>query len=357
LGFEADVLHCHDWQAGMIPALLREQYGALPFYQDIHTVFTIHNLQYQGVFGIDYIDDLLGFGYDKYTADRLEFYGCTSFMKAGIVYSDEITTVSPTYAEEIQTGFYGERLDGLLRARLGQLSGVLNGLDTDVFNPQTDSMIYQPYAAATWKARKAHNKACLQTDLGLAVNPDAPLIGMVTRLSPQKGLDLVERVFDELMQEGIEVVVLGKGDDRFVNFFSWAAWRYQGQMATRIEMNETLAHRIYAGCDMLLMPSQFEPCGLSQMIAMRYGTVPIVRETGGLRDTVLAYNEFTGEGNGFSFFNYNAHDMLAVVRRAVGFYRNDKTVWETLVKRGMAGDYGWESSARAYQAIYQRAGK
>ncbi len=354
IDFHPDVLHCHDWQAGMIPALLCEQYGALAFYQGIKTVFTIHNLQYQGVFGIDYIDSLLGFGLDKYTNDKLEFYGCASFMKAGLVYSDHITTVSRAYAQEIQTGYYGERLDGLLRARSEQLTGVINGIDTDVFNPQTDSMIYQPYSGDTWRKRKALNKASLQADLGLDPNPDAPLIGLVTRLSPQKGLDLVERVFAEMVGDGIEFAILGKGDERFVNFFSWAAWRYGGQVATRIEMNETLAHRIYAGCDMLLMPSQFEPCGLSQMIAMRYGTVPIVRETGGLRDTVLSYNEFSGEGNGFTFFNYNAHDMLAVVRRAVGFYRGDKAVWDALVKRGMESDFSWEHSAKEYREIYQK---
>ncbi len=355
IDFQPDILHCHDWQTGMIPALLREQYGENAFYRDMRCVFTIHNMQHQGVFGIDYVEELLGFGMDKYVGDRLEFYGCASFMKAGIVYSDMITTVSETYAQEIQTNFYGERLDGLLSARSGHLVGVLNGIDDEDYDPKTDPAIYQTYSQSTWRDRKGYNKACLQSDLGLDPNPDAPLIGMVTRLYSQKGIDLVERVFDEIMGLGAEFVVLGKGDERYGNFFSWAAWRYGGRSAARIEMNETLARRIYAGCDMLLVPSQFEPCGLTQFYAMRYGTVPITRETGGLRDTVLSYNEISGEGNGFTFFNYNAHDMLAVIRRAVSYYCNEPEVWDALVRRGMAGDYSWQKSAEAYQAIYARA--
>lgn len=352
LEFAPDVLHCHDWQTGMIPPLLREQYRALPFYDGIRTVFTIHNLQYQGVFGIDYIEEMLGLGKHLYTPDKLEFYGCCSFMKGGLMYSDVITTVSPNYAQEIQTPYYGERLNGVIAARSDVLTGVLNGIDMDLWNPATDPLIYQPYNINTVKKRKAVNKEALQRDLGLHVEPKVPLIGMVTRLSPQKGLDLVERVLDEVMQEQVQLVVLGKGDDKFVNFFSWAAWRYGGRVAACIEMNEALAHRIYAASDMLLMPSQFEPCGLSQMIALRYGTVPIVRETGGLSDTVLSYNEISGEGNGFTFFNYNAHDMLAVIRRAVGYYRGESGVWDTLIKRGMKGDYSWGKSAQVYRDIY-----
>ena len=354
LDFKPDVLHCHDWQSGMVPALLREQYGSISFYKGIRTVFTIHNLQYQGVFGIGYVDDLMGFGAEKYTDDKLEFYGCTSFMKAGLVYSDAITTVSRSYAEEIQTAYFGERLDGLLRARAADLSGVVNGIDTNAYNPMTDTMIYKNFSAETWKKDKAINKKALQSELGLELNPNAPIICMITRLSPQKGLDLVERVFDGILREGVQFAVLGVGDERFVNFFAWSTWRYGGRVAMRNEMNEALAHRIYASCDMLLMPSQFEPCGLAQMIAMRYGTVPIVRETGGLRDTVLSYNEETGEGNGFTFFNYNAHDMLSVIARAVGFYRDNQEAWETLVLRGMRGEYGWDQSAAKYQDIYRR---
>ena len=350
--FQPDVIHAHDWQSGMIPALLKIQYAHLPFYAGIKTVYTIHNLQYQGIFGIREVQDILGLGDSLWTEDKLECFGCANFMKAGLVYADAITTVSPSYAEEIQTAYYGERLDGLLRARSQELFGVLNGIDIDEYNPRKDKYIDAHYSAKDLSG-KAVCKAALQKELGLVENPDTPVIGMVGRLSNQKGLDLVDYVIADIMRLDVQLVILGMGEGRYFNLFSWAESEYKGKVAARFNMDHTLAHKIYAGSDMFLMPSQFEPCGLSQMIAMRYGTVPIVRETGGLRDTVLSFNEFTGEGNGFTFFNYNAHDMLHTIERAIEFYKDHPDTWKTLQDRGMNGDFSWSHSAKEYLKLYE----
>ena len=356
LDFKPDVVHCHDWQTGMIPALLKIQYAQYPFYQDMKTVYTIHNLQYQGVFPIKAVQDTLGLGDSLFTADKLECYGCANYMKAGLVYADELTTVSPSYADEIQTAFYGERLDGLLRARKDQLVGILNGIDVNDYDPAKDPQIYANYDPYHLGGKEICKQE-LQKELGLEVDPTVPLVGIISRLSNQKGFDLIECVIRELMATGIQLVVLGMGEAKYTNLFSWAESEYPGRLATRFAMNHQLAHRIYAGSDMFLMPSQFEPCGLSQMIAMRYGSVPIARETGGLRDTVLSYNKFTDEGNGFTFFNYNAHDMLHTVRRAVHYYNNNRDVWYRLIVRGMTGDYSWYSSAGKYMALYEEVTK
>ncbi len=353
LDFRPDVLHAHDWQSGMIPALLKIQYAHLPFYAGIRTMFTIHNLQYQGIFGIKEVQDVLGLGEGLWSSDKLECFGCANFMKAGLVYSDVISTVSPSYAEEITTSYYGERLDGLIRARKDSLYGVLNGIDVEDYNPATDRQIYANYSLEDLSG-KAENKRRLQQDLSLEADPDIPLIAMVGRLSNQKGLDLVDCVLPEIMGERVQLAVLGQGDARYTNLFSWAEQQYRGQMAARFAMDHELAHKLYAGADFFLMPSLFEPCGLSQLISMRYGTVPIVRETGGLRDTVLSYNEYSGDGNGFTFLNYNAHDMLAVIRRALYYYQNKRDVVASLQKRGMEGDYSWAHSAGEYVKIYQK---
>ena len=353
LEFKPDVLHAHDWQSGMIPALLKIQYGHLPFYAGIRTMFTIHNLQYQGIFGIKEVQDVLGLGEGLWSSDKLECFGCANFMKAGLVYSDAISTVSPSYAEEITTSYYGERLDGLIRARKDCLYGVLNGIDVEDYNPAADRQIYANYSQADMSG-KAENKRRLQQDLSLEVDESIPLIAMVGRLTNQKGLDLVDCVLPEIMGEKVQLAVLGQGDARYTNLFSWAEQQYHGQMAARFAMDHELAHKLYAGADFFLMPSLFEPCGLSQLISMRYGTVPIVRETGGLRDTVLSYNEYNDEGNGFTFLNYNAHDMLAVIRRALYYYQNKRAVVETLQKRGMSGDYSWAHSAAEYVKIYNK---
>ena len=352
IDFQPDVIHAHDWQSGMIPALLKIQYAHLPFYANMKTVFTIHNLQYQGIFGIREVQDILGLGDSLWTEDKLECFGCANFLKAALVYADKITTVSPSYAEEIQTAYYGERLDGLLRARNRDLSGVLNGIDMNEYNPETDPKIAQNYSFEHLEG-KAACKQALQEELGLEIKPETPLIGMVGRLSNQKGLDLVDYVIADIMRQDVQLVVLGMGEGRYFNLFSWAESEYKGKVAARFTMDHALAHKIYAGADLFLMPSQFEPCGLSQMIAMRYGTVPIVRETGGLRDTVLSYNEFNGEGNGFTFFNYNAHDMLHTIERATDFYHNQRDVWQKLQERGMHGDYSWNKSADEYVRLYE----
>ena len=353
LDFQPDIVHAHDWQSGMIPALLKIQYAHLPFYSKMKSMFTIHNLQYQGIFGIKEVQDILGLGDDLFTNDKLECFGCANFMKAGLVYADVITTVSPSYAEEITTAYYGERLDGLIRARHDSLYGVLNGIDVDEYNPETDPLIYHNYTKETIET-KQKNKMALQKDLGLEVNPDIPLIAMVGRLSNQKGLDLVDCVLGDIMNENVQLAVLGMGEARYTNLFSWAEQQYRGKMAARFAMDHALAHRLYAGADFFLMPSLFEPCGLSQLISLRYGTIPIVRETGGLRDTVLSYNKYNQEGNGFTFLNYNAHDMLNVIRRALGYYRDQKDVIRTLQERGMSGDYSWGHSAQDYVKIYKK---
>ena len=350
--FQPDIIHAHDWQSGMIPALLRIQYGYLPFYANIRTVFTIHNLQYQGIFGIPEVKELLGLGDEYFTDDKLECFGCANFMKAGLVYADEITTVSPSYAEEIQTAYYGERMDGLLRAKNNHLSGVLNGIDVVEYDPEHDPLIPARYTAEDLSG-KAECKRALQEELGLEQRSEAAVVAIISRLSNQKGLDLVDRVISEIMEEDIQLVVLGLGDAKYVNLFSWAEQRYPGRVAARFKMDVDLAHRVYAGADIFLMPSQFEPCGLSQMISLRYGTLPVVRETGGLRDTVLSYNEANGAGNGFSFFNYNAHDMLYTLRRAVYFFREKQDTWRLLQQRAMSGDYSWAHSAEMYISLYK----
>ena len=352
LDFIPDVLHCNDWQTGLIPVMLKIQYNNLQMYQGIKTVYTIHNLKFQGIFPIDFIEELLGLGGLAYTSDSLEFYGMCSFMKGGIVYADEVTTVSPTYAQEIQTAYYGERLDGLLRMRADHLSGILNGIDTVEYDPETDPMLEVNYTAETFE-KKVQNKLALQKELGLVQGADIPMIGMVSRLSGQKGLDLVECVFEPIMNTGAQFVVLGMGESKYIDLFSWAQWRYSGQAAACFQMNNPLAHRIYGACDMFLMPSMFEPCGLSQLISLRYGTLPITRETGGLRDTVLAYNEYTGDGNGFTFLNYNAHDMLHVIENAVKMYKENRITFNRLATRAMAGQYGWDRSAQTYLKLYE----
>lgn len=353
IGFDVDILHCNDWQTGMIPALLKLVYKGRAFYDHIKTVYTVHNLQYQGIFPIDYVEDLLSLGYGNYTSDKLEFFGSTSFGKAGLVFADEVTTVSPTYAQEIMTPYYGERLDGLLRQRQDTVHGILNGIDVEDYDPLRDPYLEKHYGPTTFIEGKKDNKLSLQRQLGLEES-NCMLMGMVTRLSSQKGIDLVERVINEIMDMDLQMVVLGTGDERYENLFHWAENRFHGRFAVRTAMDTPLAHRIYGGADAFLMPSAFEPCGLSQMIAMRYGTLPIVRETGGLKDTVKSFNEETKEGNGFTFYSYNAHDMLHAVERAVDYYTGRKDDWIAMQQAGMAGDYSWSRSAVLYSRLYEK---
>ncbi|GLB58625.1 glycogen synthase GlgA [Cytobacillus sp. NCCP-133] len=350
IDFYPDVIHSHDWHTGMIPFLLRVEYRPKKGYEFIRTVFTIHNLQFQGIMPRDALGDLLGLESTHFHPDKLEFFGNINFMKGGIVAADKITTVSPTYKDEIQTEYYGERLHDLLRRRTSDLEGILNGIDEEFYNPEKDPFIFKKFSVVTLQNKKA-NKKQLQEKFCLPVKEDVPLIAMVTRLTKQKGLDLVKCVFRELMQDNVQVLVLGTGDPEFEQFFREMEARYPNKCKAYIGFDEGLAHEFYAGSDLFLMPSQFEPCGLGQMIAMRYGSIPIVRETGGLNDTVHSFNEYTKEGNGFSFSNFNAHDMLYTIQRSIGFYRNSE-VWEQIVKNAVSMDNSWAQSAFKYNQLY-----
>lgn len=353
IDFQPDIIHAHDWHTGMIPLLLKAQYQSLPFYSNIRTVFTIHNLLYQGIFPYSTLWSLFGLDDRYFHAGGVEYYGNVSYMKAGIVFADRVTTVSPTYAEEIKMPYYGYGLDGLLRSLGGRLRGIVNGIDTKSYNPATDPYLQTHYRSATNK--RLENKAALQEELGLPVRADVPIVAMVTRLVESKGLDLVTRVLDELLYyNDVQFVLLGTGEAMYEDWFRGAAYRHPERLAAEIRFSEGVARRIYAGTDMFLMPSQFEPCGISQLLALRYGSIPIVRETGGLNDTVQSYNEMTGEGNGFTFHSYNAHDMLYTIRRAVSFYQQPKH-WKQVMKNAMTGDYSWQTSAREYLDVYREA--
>jgi len=350
IDFIPDVIHCHDWQAGMIPVLLEAQYRQLDAYKNIATMFTIHNLRYQGVFGIADFKDWFALDNMHFSSYNLEFYGGASFLKGGLVYSRLLTTVSPSYAEEIKTFNYGERLHELLKVRNKDLYGILNGIDYKEFDSKSDHLIYQTFSKSNLSG-KAANKTALQKDLNLTVGEDIPMIGLISRLVDQKGLDLIACVLDEILNENVQFVVLGTGDNKYERLLKDAAFRYPGKMSAIIKFDNELAHKIYASSDLFLMPSLFEPCGLGQIISLRYGTLPIVRETGGLKDTVISYNEETGEGNGFSFAHYNAHDMLFTIKRALSIYKR-KTLYNKLRKAAMSCDYSWQNSADKYMELY-----
>jgi starch synthase len=351
LNFMPDVMHCHDWQTGMIPVLLEAKYRHLEGYQDISTMFTIHNLKYQGVYGVPELMDWFSLDHNYFTADKLEFYGGGSFLKGGLVYSHILSTVSVTYAEEIKSMFYGEHMEGLLNAREKDLYGIVNGIDYKEFDPKKDPLIYHTFSKSKLSGKIA-NKLALQQELNLTVSEEIPMIGLISRLVDQKGLDLIACVFDEILAEDMQFVILGTGDKKYESLFVEAMNRYPGKVAANIRFDNILAHKIYAASDLFLMPSLFEPCGLGQLISLRYGTLPIVRETGGLKDTVTAYNEETKEGNGFTFTNYNAHDMLHTIRKALALYRK-KTLRNKLLKEAMSCDYSWQSAADNYMELYQ----
>lgn len=322
----------------------------LPSYSKIKTLFTIHNLKFQGVFGYEQLDEYLGLGARHFTPEYLEFYGGISFMKGGLVFSDYISTVSPTYALEIQSPYYGERLDGLLRERSGVLKGILNGIDKEIWNPSKDSFIEANYSIEDFSGKEAC-KAALQREFNLVEREDVAVVAIVSRLSEQKGLDLLEAVLYELLQLQLQLIVVGQGDTHYHEMLTWAQWRFPGKVAVRFAHEEALAHRVYAGADIFLMPSRFEPCGLSQLIALRYATIPLVRETGGLKDTVAPYNKYTDEGIGFSFANYNAHEMLFTLERAMSYFPERK-LWSRMMRRAMEADFGWELSAEQYLELY-----
>lgn len=350
LGFDAEVLHLNDWHTAMIPMLARTQYrGAMQ--ENLKFLLTIHNIAFQGKCGFDVVGDLLGVHSDYYTSEFIELHGCADFLKAGCVFSHKINTVSPSYAWEIRTPYFSEGLDGILNARANDLSGIINGIDKQVFNPKSDPLLPAHYDRGHLKG-KAQCKAKLQSDMGLEVREDVPLVAMVTRMTEQKGFDLVACVLDDMMcREDMQFMLLGSGDERFENFMRSAEGRYKGRLCAYIGYSEELSHLVYAGSDFFLMPSRFEPCGLSQMIAMRYGSVPIVRETGGLRDTVTPYNRFTGEGNGFSFANFDAWEMRDTMRLAMDCYKNEE-IMGGLITRAMQADFGFERSAMEYAKHY-----
>ena len=351
-GWIPDIIHCHDWHAGMIPVLLRTQYCRAPWCSAIKTLCTIHNLEYQGVFPQSILADMFNLEHDAAAVRGLEFYGMINFLKGGLEYADFISTVSPSYAREIQTRYWGEKLDGVLARRSDRMVGIVNGIDTEMYDPAKDEALFANYSLRSLRG-KAINKAKFQESLGLEQKADTMLIGVVSRLVKAKGFELVQRVLDEIMMEDVQLVVLGTGDPHFQDAFRDAARRYPGRMVAHIGYDDTLAHRIYAASDLFLMPSQKEPCGISQLIAMRYGSIPLVREVGGLQDTVETFNPETDEGNGFSFTNYNAHDMLHVIRLTANTFK-DKKRWTKLVKSAMQAEHSWKTSAKEYLALYRR---
>ena len=351
-GFECDILHCNDWQTALAPVFLREFYQGLPLYDRVKTVFSIHNVAFQGQFGDTVMEDILGVAHIPAAASQLRCDACSiNYMLGALRYADAITTVSPTYANEIQTPEFGEGLDGVLRERSYALQGILNGIDVAGFDPATDKRIAANYTVED-RSGKAVCKAKLQEELGLEVRDDRPLMVMVTRLTRQKGLDLVMYALDRILSGGVQVAVLGTGDRDYEDGLRYFQDKYPGTMAARIEFDPALSQRMYAAADMFLMPSKFEPCGLSQIIAMRYGTLPIVRETGGLKDTVIPYNEFTGEGTGFSFTNFNGDEMGDAVFRAARLFWDNREAWNQLVTQAMSQDFSWTRSADKYLDLY-----
>ena len=353
LDFRPDIIHCHDWQTGLVPVYLDNFRYGNEFFRGIKTVMTIHNLKFQGIWDKKTVRDITGLPDYYFSPDKLEAYKDANYLKGGIVYADRVTTVSATYAEEIKMPFYGEKLDGLMRARSNCLSGIVNGIDYDEFNPETDPDIARNFNVDNFRKEKVKNKIALQKELGLAEDPKMMMIGVVSRLTDQKGFDLVSCVMDELCQDAIQIVVLGTGEEQYENMFRHFAWKYPDKVSAQIYYSEPMSHKIYASCDAFLMPSLFEPCGLSQLMSLRYGTVPIVRETGGLKDTVEPYNEYEKTGTGFSFANYNAHEMMATVRYAEQIYYDKKRDWNKIAERGMQQDFSWNNSARLYEELYE----
>lgn len=351
IDFQADIVHSNDWHTGLLPLYIQEFARYNPYYKDMKTVYTIHNMKYQGVFPHSLLSDVAGLSDEFFHEDGLKFYDNINMMKAGIVYSNLLTTVSKSYSDEIKDAYFGEQLEGIIRKHEGKLHGVVNGIDYNKYNPETDPLIKTNYSIKTID-EKIKNKRALQKRYGLEVNDDIPLIGMVTRLVAMKGLDLVAYILDELLQENIQFVLLGTGDEEYEEMFNFFQYTYPDKLASRIYFSEEESHQIYAGSDIFLMPSLAEPCGISQLISLRYGTVPLVRETGGLRDTILPYNRYTKEGNGFSFKNQNAHELLFVLKDALELYTHKKE-WKNLMISGMKSKNDWEKSSKEYLDLYR----
>lgn len=353
IDYAPDVIHCHDWQTGLVPVYLHTAFGDDNFYAGIKTVFSIHNLKFQGRWRIREVIDITGLPEQIFNDKELESYGEANYLKGGVVYADAVTTVSPSYANEITTQEGGEGLHGLMNARRNVLHGILNGIDYDEFNPQTDPYIESNFSSKSVLSGKKENKVALQKELGLPVRESAFVIGIVSRLTEQKGFDLVSYIMDDLVSQlDVQIVILGTGESKFENVFHHFHSQYPDKVSAYIGYSEEKAHKIYASADAFLMPSLFEPCGLSQMMSMRYGTIPIVRETGGLKDTVQAYNEYENTGTGFSFCNFNADDMKYVVEYAYHVFRDERKAWEDMMQRAMAQDFSWNKSAGEYEKLY-----
>lgn len=351
IDFTPQILHTNDWHSAMINLYVKDFAVGDEEYRNMRTVFTIHNLKYQGVFDSVMMGDVMGLDQRYYHDEGLRFYNQINFMKAGIVYSDAVTTVSESYAREILDPYFGEQLDGILRKHAYKLTGIVNGIDYEEFNPSRDPYISRTYDLRSVHTRKIENKVQLQKAWGLEENPDIPMMAMVTRLVDMKGLDLVAHIFEELMKENLQFVVLGTGDKVYEDLFRQYAHRYPQKVGAHISFSEEQAHQIYAGADLFLMPSKFEPCGISQLISLRYGTIPVVRSIGGLRDTVEVFQKEEEKGNGFSFTNYNAHDMLFTIQGALQVYQ-DKKVWKELINRAMKSKNDWNQSSAKYRALY-----
>ena len=349
--WQPDIINCNDWQAGMVPVLLNLEYKNNEFYSNMKTVFSIHNLLFKGNFVPNVLPELFGYDYMPLTNGSVELGGLVSFLKGGLNYSDHITTVSNTYAEEIKTQQYGEGLDGLLRCKSNFLKGIVNGIDYEEFDPEKDKLIFKNF---TWNSisDKVENKVSLQKELGLPQKPETPMIALISRLTHQKGCDLIVSIIDRLLQKDIQFVVLGTGDYWYEETFNNLQYRYPDKVSANIKFDNALAHKIYAATDMFLMPSLFEPCGLGQLIALRYGSIPIVRETGGLKDTISPYNKYTGIGNGFGFKNFNSNELMQMIEYALTIY-GEKDAWNNIIRQAMDSDNSWEKSAIQYKLLYE----
>ena len=351
LNFRPDVINCNDWQTAAIPVFL-DTFLDNPFYRGIKTVMTIHNLKYQGRWDLNKIKDFMGISDYYFTDDKLEFYKDANLLKGGLVYATKISTVSESYAREVQSEQYGEGLNGIISARKNDLIGIVNGISYKEWNPETDENIAEKYSISDFAEKKKKNKTELQKMLNLPVDENIFTVGIVSRLTDQKGFDLIAAAIERMCEGGMQIIVLGTGEEKYENLFRHYAWKYPDKVSANIYFSNEMSHKIYAGCDAFLMPSLFEPCGLSQIISMRYGTLPVVRETGGLKDTVIPYNEYTGEGTGFSFTNFNSNDMFYVLKYAMQVYYDNKEVWNSLVSHAMSTDYSWSVSAEQYIKMY-----
>jgi len=353
IGFKPHIIHCHDWQAGLIPIYLKDSFRAGEFYKNMKSIMTIHNLKFQGNDDRRKIQYCSGLSDYYFTVDKMMAYDDANMLKGGLCYADAITTVSNTYAEEIKTNFYGENLEGLMRARKNDLRGIVNGIDYTEYSPDLDCYIDKKYTPYNFREEKSKNKKALQKQLGLNQDDNAMMIGMVSRLTAQKGFDIVSCIMDELCsKDAVQLVVLGTGEYKYEEMLRYFENKYKGKVVAYIGYSQEIAHKVYAASDAFLMPSLFEPCGLSQLIALKYGTIPIVRETGGLRDTVEPFNEYENKGTGFSFRNYDAYEMLATIRYAESIYFDKRQAWNSMIERAMAKDYSWKASANKYQEMY-----